>query len=139
MTKSTYFRQRIRAALSDPDLQNALDGNADRRQQAFTQAYASLPETLPVMRQRAHSVRAETITNLDAYLEQFIVKARANGLTVHRAADAAQAIKIVRQIAGQVGAQIIVVNKDPGMHPAWADIVFNTPAAETLPKLVENL
>ena len=36
-------------------------------------------------------------------------------------------------------ARIIVVNKDPGMQPIWADIVFNTGAAEVLPKLVENL
>ncbi len=59
-------------------------------------------ETLPdwrERRQRAHAVRAEVIKNLDSYLDQFTVKAQANGVIVHRAKDAAEAVKIVLEIA----------------------------------------
>ncbi len=111
MTRDTHFRSRIRGALSDLELQKALDGNADRRQQAFRQAYESLPEGLQVMRERAHRIRAKTIANLDAYLEQFIANAQANGLTVHRAANAEQAREIVLRIARETGARIISKSK----------------------------
>jgi L-lactate dehydrogenase complex protein LldF len=111
MTRDIHFRTKIRAALSDLELQKALDGNADRRQQAFTDAYASLPEALQVMRARAHRIRAETIANLDAYLEQFSANARRNGMTVHRAASADEAIEIVRQIAKEAGARIVSKSK----------------------------
>ena len=55
------FRTQIRTALDNPDLQSALDGNAERRQQAFRHAYASLPEDFEVLRQRAHAVRARSM------------------------------------------------------------------------------
>ena len=111
MKSDSHFRARIQEALSDPKLQIALDGNADRRQQAFTQAYGSLPEALPTMRQRAHDIRANTIANLDSYLDQFISNAQANGLIVHRASDGAEAVETVRQIAGQVNARIVSKSK----------------------------
>jgi len=108
---SDIFHQKIQKALADPNLQAALDGNAERRISAREQAYASLPEDLQKMRQRAHAVRAETIANLDRYLEQFIVKAQANGLIVYRAADAAQAVQIVLQIARQKDAHLVAKSK----------------------------
>ena len=58
-------------------------------------------ETLPdwrERRQRAHAVRAEVIENLDSYLDQFTANAQANGVIVHRAKDAAEAVKIVLEI-----------------------------------------
>ena len=109
MTKS--FRSQIRTALQNPILQGALDGNAERRLNARQQAYASLPQDVQVMRQRAHAVRAEVIAHLDRYLDQFIQQAQANGMIVHRAASAAQAVEIVRQIARQSGANLIAKSK----------------------------
>ncbi|MBN2548915.1 MAG: LUD domain-containing protein [Anaerolineales bacterium] len=109
MTKS--FHSQIREALQNPTLQGALDGNAERRLIARQQAYASLPQDLQVMRQRAHAVRAEVTTNLDRYLEQFIHRAQSNGMIVHQAASAAQAVEIVRQIARQSGAKLIAKSK----------------------------
>ena len=44
---------------------------------------------------RAHAVRADAIEHLDEYLDQFTRKAQENGITVHRAKDAAEAVKIV--------------------------------------------
>jgi L-lactate dehydrogenase complex protein LldF len=88
------FRQRIRQSISDEALQIALDNNAQRRVQGRITAFASLPDWQE-RRQRAHAVRAEVISHLDHYLAQFIAKVEQNGIIVHRANDAAQAIKIV--------------------------------------------
>jgi L-lactate dehydrogenase complex protein LldF len=105
------FRTQIRLALANPSLQAALDGNARRRLSARLQAFASLPEDLEVMRQRAHAMRAEVITNLDHYLEKFIANAQANGLIVHRAANGEQAVQMVREIAQRVQARVISKSK----------------------------
>lgn len=105
------FHQRIRAALADNTLQGALDGNAERRLDARQEAYASLSHEFNVLRQRAKQVREHTIHNLDIYLEQFIQKAQANGITVHRAQDTSQAVKIVLEIAQQSGARLFAKSK----------------------------
>jgi len=81
-------------------LQNALDDNAERRIKGRLAAFASLPDA-QAMRQRAHAVRAEVIEHLDHYLEQFIERVEANGITVHRAADAREAVQIILEIAYQ--------------------------------------
>lgn len=104
------FRDRIRSALANPDLQAALDANAERRIKARQEAFACLPDA-QALRQRAHSVRAEVIANLDGYLEQFIARARSNGLIIHQAADAAQANQIVLDIARENKARRIAKAK----------------------------
>ncbi len=92
------FHNQIRQAIANPVLQAALDANAERRVQARATAFASLSEPLEVLRQRAHTVRAETVANLDHYLAKFIANAQANGITVHRATDAAEAVSITLDI-----------------------------------------
>jgi len=105
------FHQRIQAALADPQLQSALDNNAERRQNAFTSSFESLPESRQSLRQRLHAVRAEVIAHLDQYLDQFTHNAQANGITVHFAADGRQAVEIVLQIAAKSGAKLIAKSK----------------------------
>lgn len=95
---SDQFRERIRASLANEHLQNALDLNAERRVTRRLNAWETLPDWRE-RRQCAHDVRAEVIENLDAYLDQFTAKARSNGVIVHRAKDAAEAVKIVLEIA----------------------------------------
>jgi L-lactate dehydrogenase complex protein LldF len=94
---SEQFRQRIRVSLANENLQQALDGNAMRRVAARVTAFGSLPDW-EERRQRAHAVRAGVIANLDFHLGQFIHNARANGITVHRAKDAAEAVDLVLKI-----------------------------------------
>ncbi len=91
------FRARIRSSLANPSLQAALDANAERRVQGRVTAFASLPDWKE-RRQRAHAVRADVIAHLDEYLEQFITKASQNGVTVHRAVNADEAIRAVIDI-----------------------------------------
>ncbi len=105
------FRTHIRNALANPGLQAALDGNAERRLNALHQAYASLPEDLQVMRSRAHAVRADVISNLDSYLPQLIKNASDNGIIVHQASNADQAVQIVLEITKQHSAKLIAKSK----------------------------
>jgi len=105
------FHKRIRTALANESLQIALDANAERRIAARNQALDSLSEDWQILRQRAHKVRLDTITNLDDYQEQFVSQAAANGMIVYQAADAAQAVQIVLEIAMQKGARLIAKSK----------------------------
>ena len=73
------FHSRIQKALNDTALQAALDGNAERRPQAFKEAYKSLPKDLHNMRRQAHKVKEQTIKNLDKYLAEFTKNAEENG------------------------------------------------------------
>lgn len=105
------FRQNIHKALADPQLQEALDGNAERRQLAFTAAFESLPESRQALRQRAHAMRERVIENLDHHLDQFTARVAANGTTVHFAQDGAQAVEIVLEIAQRSSARLVVKSK----------------------------
>jgi L-lactate utilization protein LutB len=91
------FRERIRASLANETLQSALDANAERRVTGRIAAFASLPDWRE-RRQQAHAVRAEVIEHLKEYLEKFISNAEANGIIVHRAKDAGEAIRIVLEV-----------------------------------------
>ncbi|OGO63763.1 MAG: iron-sulfur cluster-binding protein [Chloroflexi bacterium RBG_19FT_COMBO_47_9] len=104
------FHSRIRSALADANLQLALDANAEKRIKVRQTAFESLsnPEQL---RARAHNMREDVIEHLDVYLETFIARARKNGVIVHRAADAYQAINIVMEIASQKEAKLIAKSK----------------------------
>ncbi|HUE97664.1 MAG TPA: LUD domain-containing protein [Anaerolineales bacterium] len=91
------FRERIRRSIKNETLQIALDANAERRVTGRLTAFASLPDWRE-RRQQAHAVRAEVIEHLEEYLEKFTQKAEGNGIIVHRAKDAAEAIKIVLDV-----------------------------------------
>ncbi len=105
------FRQKIHLALADSQLQSALDNNAERRQGAFTAAFESLPEGRQAFRQRAHDIRQAVVADLDRYLEQFAKKAAANGMTIHYASDAGEAVETVLRIAQDAGASLIAKSK----------------------------
>jgi L-lactate dehydrogenase complex protein LldF len=104
------FRKRIRTSLANPMLQVALDANAERRVNGRINAMASLPNWQE-KRQQAHVIRAEVIERLEEYLEQFIRKANENGIIVHRASDAAEAIQITLNVARQTSARLIAKSK----------------------------
>jgi L-lactate dehydrogenase complex protein LldF len=108
------FRERIRASLANQTLQTALDANAERRVSGRIAAFASLPDWRQ-RRQQAHAVRADVIEHLEEYLEKFIVKAEENGIIVHRAKDAAEAIKIIMEIVGADGRPPLLVAKSKSM------------------------
>lgn len=104
------FRQRIRRAIADPVLQQALDHNADRRIEAFQNALKTLPDH-ERLRDRARRIRQDTIANLDQYRQRFIDQVERNGITVHRAKDAEEACRCVIDVAQAAGADLIVKSK----------------------------
>ncbi len=108
MTEAFYSQ--IRKALADNSLQAALDANAQRRRTGRLHALSSLDDPQR-MRQEAHAIRAQTIANLEHYLEQFVGNAEANGLIVHRAHNAVAAIERIVQIAQANGATRIAKSK----------------------------
>jgi L-lactate dehydrogenase complex protein LldF len=91
------FRARIRASLENETLQSALDANAKRRVAGRVGALATLPDWRE-RRLQARAIRAEVIDHLEDYLEKFIQRAQQNGISVHRAQDAEQAIEKVLEI-----------------------------------------
>lgn len=104
------FRQRILESINNETLQTALDNNTERRLKGRAAAFESIPDWRE-RRQRAHTVRADVIDHLDTYLENFIARNEENGVVVHRAQDAAEAIKIVLDIARQTSARLIAKSK----------------------------
>jgi L-lactate dehydrogenase complex protein LldF len=104
------FRNRIRQSLTNANLQSALDANAVRRIQVRKAAFASLPDP-QASRELAHAVRADVIEHLDSYLDQFTSHAKENGMLIHHAADAEQAIKLVLEIAHEHDARLIAKSK----------------------------
>ncbi len=96
---SNEFRKRIRQAIADESLQAALDANAEKRVKGRIAAFTSLPDHQE-RRQRAHAIKADVVAHLDEYLAQFITSVEKNGIHVHRAADADEAVKIVLEIVG---------------------------------------
>ncbi len=105
------FRKHIRTSLANTNLQTALDSNAERRHLARLNSYASLPDDIQRLRQRAHAVRAETIRNLDGYLAEFIRNAEANGMIVHQAKDGLEAVSQVLELVQGAGARRVVKSK----------------------------
>jgi len=99
---TTEFRARIRKAIANPSLQVALDANAERRVKGRISALETLPNWRE-RRQQAHSIRADVIEHLDTYLDQFISSAEGNGIVIHRAKSAADAVKTVLEIVGADG------------------------------------
>ncbi len=104
------FRQRIRKSINNETLQVALDNNSERRLKGRALAFKSIPDWRE-RRQRAHAIRADVIDHLDEYLAQFIAKSEENGVVIHRAKDAAEAIQITLNVARQTSARLIAKSK----------------------------
>jgi L-lactate dehydrogenase complex protein LldF len=94
---TTSFRQRIKESINNETLQIALDNNTERRLKGRAVAFTSIPDWRE-RRQRAHAIRADVIDDLDKYLAQFIAKSEENGVVIHRAKDAAEAMQVVLEI-----------------------------------------
>ncbi|MBI2976869.1 MAG: iron-sulfur cluster-binding protein [Chloroflexi bacterium] len=104
------FPSRIAAAIGDPNLQLALDGNFVRSRDKWEAAMASLPEA-DAVRDRARAIRVEALSRLDHYLLQLEAAVQAQGGVVHWAADAAEANRIVLGIAQAHHAKLIAKSK----------------------------
>jgi L-lactate dehydrogenase complex protein LldF len=107
---SSDFRHRVRLAIANPNLQTALDRNAEVRMSMWEKTFASLPD-LGKLRQNAHEVRREVIEDLENRLEKFHQRLESNGYKVYRAASAAEAKARVLEIANQHNVDLVVKSK----------------------------
>jgi len=116
------FHRRVRSALADPALQQALDHNADRRQRARLTALATLPDAEATRRQVA-GIRRNTLDQLDVQLATLRERLAENGWQVHDAASAEDACRLAVDICHEHGATRVaksksMVTEEIGLNPA---------------------
>jgi L-lactate dehydrogenase complex protein LldF len=104
------FHRRIDAALADANLRRALALTAGRLAGGRTAAFAALPDA-EQCRDEARLARATAIARLDSYLEQFAGAAAARGCTVHWAETAADARRIITDVARERRIRLAVKSK----------------------------
>jgi L-lactate dehydrogenase complex protein LldF len=87
-----------------------LRGTTDKLAGGRLQALAAMGDA-PAARARARAARQRAVSALGESLAQFEAAARAAGIAVHRAADAADALRTVERILDGAGARRIVKSK----------------------------
>lgn len=105
-----HFSEAAEQALGDAALQKRLKELLGRLRKIRRMR---IPPHTPTdeIRQRAKLIRAEVISHLDSYLEQFVINATANGIQVHLARTAADARRIVMDIARRNGVKSVIKSK----------------------------
>jgi L-lactate dehydrogenase complex protein LldF len=99
-----HFKARAEAALADPTLKIAIErttGTAERKRAA---ALADFPQ-FAAARERGKRIKDHVIANLDHYLVEFERNAIASGASVHWAATASDASRIVVDLCRKAGAK----------------------------------
>ena len=104
------FRRRIKTALGDPILQEALSASAKRRIAGRFKAFESLPQADQV-RAEARAIRQTSIQQLEALHKQFASQLKVNGVFVHHAKDTTQAQELILEIASSHQASLIAKSK----------------------------
>jgi len=104
------FRRRAQTALQDDHLQNALERATGHFREGRENALAALPDA-DGLRNRFKAMRQRTLADLGAHLARFEAQARANGIQVHYATNAAEAQQIIVDIARSHGAQRVAKGK----------------------------
>lgn len=98
------------AALADPALQAALTRLTDTLLAGNRRGYAALADS-SALRDHAKSIKAHTLAHLDRYLEQLEASVQRLGGTVHWAATAEDARRIIAEIARAAGCRHAVKSK----------------------------
>ncbi|EKP95390.1 LutB/LldF family L-lactate oxidation iron-sulfur protein [Thermaerobacter subterraneus] len=104
------FQERAAAALRDDFLRVAVPRATYRQHYGREQALAQLGDPLK-WRERARTIRARTIAQLDRYLDQAVAAVQARGGHVHRAATAGEAVEAILGIIQRAGARRVVKSK----------------------------
>jgi L-lactate dehydrogenase complex protein LldF len=104
------FPLRVRKALDDPALGTALRRVSGLLQGRRAQAFASLPDA-ETIRDQARKAKLDTLRDLPAQLERFERQLVANGAEVHWAETAADANRIVVDIARRHGVRLVAKSK----------------------------
>ena len=107
---SETFDRNAQAALRDPILHGALRNLADnfviRRQNAIASV-----DDWEGLREKARTIKQETLKHLDKYLEQFTANAEKAGATIHWARDRKEACEIIVGLVQSKNASMVVKAK----------------------------
>ncbi|MFC4160989.1 LutB/LldF family L-lactate oxidation iron-sulfur protein [Chitinimonas lacunae] len=104
------FRQGVAASLANPDLQRSLARIPIKFVQGRARAAAEFGD-FEALRLAGEAIRERVLADLAGWLERFEAAAQARGVQVHWAADAAEANRIVSQIAREAGVRTAVKSK----------------------------
>ena len=107
---SETFDANARAALADSQLRGALKNATSlfgKRRLAAAHSVSNWEE----LRSAARQIKDETLLHLDKYLEQFTANAASAGAQIHWAQDAAEANEIVKGLACERQARLVVKSK----------------------------
>src|SRR5436190_20944950 len=107
---SETFDANARAALADSQLRGALKNATSlfgKRRLAAARSVSNWED----LRSEARRIKDETLLHLDKYLEQFTANAESVGAQIHWARDAGEANEIVKCIARERQAKLVVKSK----------------------------
>src|SRR5437870_10320124 len=104
------FDANARAALTDLQLRGALRQATSLFGKRRLAAAQSLPDWED-LRTQARRIKDETLLHLDRYLEEFTANAEKAGARTHWARDAAEANEIVKRLARERAARLVVKSK----------------------------
>jgi L-lactate dehydrogenase complex protein LldF len=107
---STPFRERAARALDDAFLRQALTIATTKFIDLRREAFDAFPEG-EALRDRARAIKEATLQRLDHYLDQLIDNVERRGGHVHYADTAADARRIVLDVARRAGARLAVKSK----------------------------
>ncbi len=105
LTEST-FAERSRVQLAKPFLRQAVPRATDHAVNDLRARFAY--HDYDGLRELGREIRARTIADLEVYVGQFAHALAANGVHVHRAADAAEAREHIQRICREAGATRVV-------------------------------
>jgi len=109
-TKPTTVKARADLALNDEFLRKAVKFTTERLRsgkKTASEEHGNWDE----WRERGKQIRLHTIAHLDYYLNLFVDNARANGVNIHFANTAEEAVRTALAIAEQVNAKTVVKSK----------------------------
>jgi L-lactate dehydrogenase complex protein LldF len=109
VAKDAFFENTV-AACADSALAAKLRAATERQVQARVAACREIDD-VDALRDLAAALRDDVLAGLDGQLERFADKAEASGVHVHWAPDAAEARRIVSEVADSHGVQRIVKSK----------------------------
>ena len=103
------FRERYQQALDNPRLAT----NLTNFQQSWRASRGAMVDEVDfdALRSKLKAAKTDVVANLDRYLDEFQANAERAGATVHHAASAADATRIVRELARAKGVTTIAKSK----------------------------
>jgi L-lactate dehydrogenase complex protein LldF len=104
------FSQNARAALEDEQLRGALRNLAETFGERRRSAIRTVDDW-EGLREKARSIKSETLSHLDKYLAQFVENAERAGATIHWALDGTEACEIVLRLITECRATKVVKSK----------------------------